>query len=73
MTIGNRIKQVRDGLGISQTEFAASLGRREQDIYRWESDRNAPNTDALIAIADKGGVTVDWLLRGDVTQPVEAE
>lgn len=60
--ISERIKLVRGELKAAQ--FAKILGILEPTLHRYEAGRKPP-ADVLQKIADYGGVTVEWLLKGD--------
>jgi DNA-binding transcriptional regulator YiaG len=40
---GERIKQVRAVLEISQGEFAAAIGTRQQTVSEWETGHSRPS------------------------------
>lgn len=61
-TLGIRIKAVREQLRLNQMEFARKLNIDQSTLANYEMDRRSPKADMLIAIADIGGVTVDYLL-----------
>lgn len=54
MTKGERIKQRREQLGISQTELAECIGTSKQNLYKYENDiiTNIPS-DRVEALAKK--------------------
>ena len=60
--IGGRIKKVRGEL--TQREFGKVLGVEPGTICKYEKGR-VPDGFTLKKIADFGGVTVEWLLRGE--------
>lgn len=62
--VGDRIRQARDGLGLTQDEFARHLGVTRISVARYEAGR-VPNFGLLQKIAQLAGVTVGWLF-GDV-------
>ena len=66
MSLGKRIKNIRDYLGLSQENFAKELGvKHYQNIGNWEKDTNYPNDiGILVKISELGNVTLDWLLTG---------
>jgi len=70
--IGQRIKKIRKGLGINQTEFGGQFGLTSVAISRYERGR-IPNGELLEKIARLGHVTVDWLLTGKETYSEEKE
>lgn len=61
-TLGIRIKEVRKKLRLNQVEFARQLNIDQSTLANYEMDRRSPKSDILVAIADIGGVTVDYLL-----------
>lgn len=64
-TIGNRLKQVRGKL--SGEQFAAQFGLNAQTIYRYERGTRKPGTKFLQMVANKTGVSLEWLIAGDGT------
>lgn len=58
MTIGQRIKELRQAAGMSADELAERLGKNRATIYRYESDeiRKLP-LDVLKSLADVFGIT----------------
>ena len=63
MTIGEKIKKLRAGKGLSQSDLAEKLGVSRQSVTKWETEGGLPEIDSLITIADTFGVTVDSLVR----------
>lgn len=62
-SIGNRLKQVRELLGLTQPEFASRLGLHYQTYRNYESgDRDASVGVILALTAD--GFSPAWLLTG---------
>ncbi len=62
-TIGDRIRQRRLELGLSQRQIA-SKGATYAYISRIEANERRPSTKALRQIAPKLGVSVHWLETG---------
>lgn len=54
MNIGRRLKDERERLGMSQTEFAAIAGASKHAQINWEKGDATPNANALAAWAEKG-------------------
>ena len=48
-----RIKAIRDGLGMSQLDFANLIGTGPSTVSRWETGRNVPRPRAVIRILEK--------------------
>lgn len=70
MTLGQRIQELRKGLGLSQEELGERVGVSRQAISKWEGDLTIPELDNLIALSKLFGLTVGQLL--GVEQPVPA-
>ena len=52
MSLGNRIKQRRQDLKLSQEYLADQLGISRQAVSKWESNQSRPNTQNLIDLAE---------------------
>lgn len=52
MSIGSRIKQRREELGITQTELAALIGVTKGAIGNYETDANSPKASIMYKIFD---------------------
>ena len=66
-TTGQRIKQMRKSLDLTQGEFAERLQKRgvkmsTSNLSMIESDDSNATPQALVAIADEAGCSVDYLL-----------
>lgn len=62
MTIGERLRILRNEQGITQQQLADRAGISRSNINTWESEKSLPLPDGLIALADCFGCTVDYLL-----------
>ena len=62
--IGQRIRELREYLGISQKEFAKALGLHPLSISRYELGKSKPAPSVLKLIEDKFGVNPEWLKNG---------
>lgn len=61
--VGQRIKQQRNKLGISQGALAQLIGAKDKGtIWRMEHGITTPSTDTIFALAQAFHVTADWLL-----------
>ena len=63
-TLGNRIKQLRKQLNMSQSELADKVGISYAQIGRYETKNTQPPAKTLTAIADALGVSPDFLIYG---------
>ena len=66
MTIGEKIKNLRNGKKMSQAELADSLGVSRQAVTKWETDGGTPEIESLVAIAGTFGTSVDALVKDDL-------
>lgn len=63
MSPGARLKEERERLGFSQTDFAALTGASKKTQIRWEQGESHPGADAL-AIWMAHGLDVLYVLSG---------
>ncbi len=63
MTVGERIKQLRLKLGISQVDFASKINVSKQTLYKYENNiiTNIPS-DKIEAAAEIGNVAPSFLM-----------
>ena len=61
---GTRIREARVTLGLTQKEFAASLGIVQGFLSGIETGRKHPSDTLLIALTHTYGINPDWLARG---------
>ena len=66
MTIGEKIRNLRNGKKMSQAELADSLGVSRQAVTKWETDGGTPEIESLVAIAGTFGTSVDALVKDDL-------
>lgn len=59
--IGQRLKELRERLGIYQVELGVVMGYSQTAISHIESGRRYPTYDSLMQVANEYGVTLDWL------------
>ena len=62
MTIGKRIKQLRESSGLTQPELAEKLGVNQSNITRFENDTKIPTLLLAIQIADVFDCSLDQLV-----------
>ena len=60
--LGERIKNQRTRVGLSQERVAELVGVSRQSVTKWESGQSAPSTENLFRLAEIFGTTVDMLL-----------
>lgn len=64
MTVGERIRAIRVGLKLSQTEFGKRVGLERATLSNYERGADQPGKGRLYLIAEKFGVNPEWLLTG---------
>ena len=64
MTVGKRLREERERLGLSQPAFAAVAGTTKQTLFSWETGKTAPDGFQLAAFATSGA-DVLYILTGE--------
>jgi len=67
MSIGERIKQLRESAGLNQRDFATRLGTASGRISQIEQNKNVPGGDFLLRLHQEFGVDLTWVLTGAST------
>ena len=62
-TLGEKLKQHRVALRMTQEFVAESLGVSRQAVSKWESGVSSPSTANLLALAELYGVKAEELLK----------
>lgn len=65
--IADRIKQLREQKGLTQTELAKQLGITRSSVNAWEMGISVPSTQYVVELAHLFKVTTDYLLCVDAT------
>ena len=74
MNFNQRLKQLRQRRKLTQSELADILGLKPTAISNYESKRNEPSFDKLIALSQYFDVSCDYLLGiSDAYLPVGGE
>lgn len=63
MEIGNRIREHRAVLAMSQDDLAARVYVSRQTISSWENGKTYPDVQSLLLLSEIFGATVDSLIR----------
>lgn len=61
-SIGQKLKELRNSLNLSQSMLSEELGISIQSIYRYESDKNSPDSNVLKQYSKYFEVSTDYLL-----------
>lgn len=65
MTLGEKIKSLRKGPGMSQEKLAELMGISRQAVAKWENGQSAPSTANLFKLAEILNTTTAFLLADD--------
>ncbi|MCH5212679.1 MAG: helix-turn-helix transcriptional regulator [Oscillospiraceae bacterium] len=57
-----KIKQIREQLGITQAELSRKLGLTRSSVNSWEMGLSVPSTPYIIELAKLFDVSTDYLL-----------
>lgn len=68
-----RIKELRNSLGLNQVEFGKKLNVSKQCISNWENGNIQPSIDMLIKISNTFSVSSDHLLGLDNKPTISTE
>ena len=60
--LGERLKQLRRDMRITQSALAEELGITQQAVGKWETNRSSPDPEMLLRLAEYFNVSTDSLL-----------
>ncbi len=66
--IGDRIREARNKLGLTQAQLASQVGVSSQTVWCWEAGRVKPTHEHLEELAFRCEVSPAWLLGRDVLE-----
>lgn len=72
MFLARNLQYLRKRDKITQEDLADRLGVSRQSVSKWETDEAYPETEKLLALCDLFAVSLDDLMRRDLTQADEA-
>ena len=61
VTIGNRIKELRTSKNLTQEDIAKMVKVSKATISNYEKGKVSPPIELLIKLAERYGVSIDWL------------
>ena len=64
MTLGNRIKQLRQASNLSQPEFSEKAGIEQSYLSKLENDKSVPSNDIFNNLLAAFGISLDTFLSG---------
>lgn len=69
LEVSNRLAALREKLGLDQASFAKSLGIEKNTYNAYERGKRPLTIETAKKIRRRYGISVDWLLFGDIGQP----
>jgi transcriptional regulator with XRE-family HTH domain len=69
MPIGERLREERERLGLTQPNFASIASTTKQTLFSWESGKTAPDGFQMARLSE-AGVDVLYVLTGQRDRPV---
>ncbi|MCH2075634.1 MAG: helix-turn-helix domain-containing protein [Rhodobacteraceae bacterium] len=63
-TLGDRITNAREGVGLSQEDLADKLGIELSTLRDWEEDLSEPRANRLAMLSGVFNVSLRWLMTG---------
>jgi transcriptional regulator with XRE-family HTH domain len=73
MGISERIKELRTGKKLTQSDLAAKVGLSYIQIGRYETGKSAPSSEVLQKLATVLDTTADYLMNGSNDEVVSAQ
>lgn len=73
--MGDRLKQLRKALNLTQQEFADRIGVKRNSFANYETGRNTPIDAIIVSICREFNVNEEWLRtgEGEMFLPVEQD
>ena len=69
MIFADKLIALRKKAGWSQEELAEQLGVTRQSVSKWEGAQSVPDIDKILQMSRLFGVTTDYLLKDDQSEP----
>jgi len=63
--VAERIKALRESLGLNQTELATQLNVHQTKISQTEAGKMKPSFEVLFFLSENCSVTIDYILKGE--------
>ena len=72
-TIGDRIKQKRKELGLTQAELGAKINVTDRAVSKWEQNEGNPDMSLIASLASAIGVSLDYLITGKEEETISLD
>lgn len=67
MILADKIIKLRKVNGWTQEEFAEKMNVSRQAVSKWEGGQTIPELDKILMLGELFGVTIDYLVKDDIT------
>ena len=65
MTLGERLLEYRNRVGLSQEKLAEKVGVTRQTVSKWETNQSTPDFDKIIPLCEILSITTEELIKGE--------
>ena len=65
MTLGERLLEYRNRVGLSQEKLAEKIGVTRQTVSKWETNQSTPDFDKIMPLCEILGITTEELIKGE--------
>ena len=59
--VGARLRELREGIKLSQAKLATMIGTTQAAINRYETDKTSPTQETFLWYANYFDVSLDWI------------
>lgn len=73
MILADKIITLRKKNGLSQEELAEKMNVSRQSVSKWEGAQSVPDLNKIIMLSEIFGVTTDYLLKDELSEPEFAQ
>jgi transcriptional regulator with XRE-family HTH domain len=67
ITIGKRLKSVRNALQLSQRDMCHEFEVAFNTWHQWEAGKRLPDIIIMSKLCDRYGASLDWVFRGKLS------
>lgn len=72
-TLADRLKNLRENSGLTQSDIARSFGISRSSVNSWEMGLSVPSTQYIVELAKKFEVSTDYLLGLEETSTISVK
>lgn len=73
LNFGERVELLLKEKDVKPSDFYKGIGIVPQAFYDWKKKRQVPNAKSALKVAKYFGVSVEYLLTGETTNPLQAK